>query len=280
LQSIDISGDFSSLIRHNCTFFKLGQNMNKLYSSIILLMLTLTLASCGQDSTETKAQPESTKAENVESETTEPETQEKVEAETQEEAAEEPVEVVKTEAPDQPSIDKTDPAWKLKVEKPELMSFDPAKSYFWEMETNHGAMKFKLYPDTAPMHATSTIYLTKLGFYDNVIFHRIIPGFMAQGGDPTGTGRSGPAYKYSGEFDGGRHHDKPGLLSMANAGPGTDGSQFFITFVPTPHLDGKHTIFGELIEGMDTLATLESKGSRSGRTSEKLEIIKATISIE
>ena len=82
------------------------------------------------------------------------------------------------------------------------------------------------------MHVGSTIYLTHLGFYDGVPFHRVIPGFMAQGGDPTGSGRGGPGYKYAGEFDPKVTHDKPGLLSMANAGPGTDGSQFFITFVP------------------------------------------------
>jgi peptidyl-prolyl cis-trans isomerase B (cyclophilin B) len=254
--------------------------MIKLYSSIILLMLTFILSSCGQETAETKAPPEPAKIEKVEVKTTEPEAQETLQEETQIKAAEKQVEAVASVAPIEPSIDKTDPVWKLKVEKPELMSFDPARSYFWDMETNKGSMKFKLYSDTAPMHVTSTIYLTKLGFYDNLIFHRVIPGFMAQGGDPTGTGRSGPAYKYNGEFEGGRHHDKPGLLSMANAGPGTDGSQFFITFVPTPHLDGKHTIFGELVEGMETLQTLESKGSRSGRTSEELEIIKATIRVE
>ena len=103
---------------------------------------------------------------------------------------------------------------------------------------------------------------------------------MAQGGDPTGTGRGGPGYKYAGEFDGTTSHERPGLLSMANAGPGTDGSQFFITFVPTGFLDGKHTIFGELIAGEETLRALEKAGSRSGRTSETLKIIRATIRVE
>jgi cyclophilin family peptidyl-prolyl cis-trans isomerase len=247
--------------------------MNKFYSSVLVVMFTLFLAACGQEPSDTK--PETTNPESMETQKTPDITKEIAEETSQEELAVEEVEVVAA-----PPVDKSDPAWKLKVERPELMSFEPGKDYYWDMETNKGSMSFKLYADTAPMHVTSTIYLTKLGFYDNVIFHRVIPGFMAQGGDPTGTGRSGPAYKYAGEFDSGRQHDKPGLLSMANAGPGTDGSQFFITFVPTPHLNGKHTLFGELIDGMETLKTLESLGSRSGRTSEKLEIIKATIRVE
>jgi cyclophilin family peptidyl-prolyl cis-trans isomerase len=135
-------------------------------------------------------------------------------------------------------------------------------------------------PEVAPMHVSSTIYLTRLGFYDGTPFHRVISDFMAQGGDPLGTGRGGPGYQYGGEFDPKVKHDKPGLLSMANAGPGTDGSQFFLTFVPTPWLDGKHTIFGEVVAGKDTLHKLEELGSRSGRPKEPLEITKATISVE
>jgi cyclophilin family peptidyl-prolyl cis-trans isomerase len=130
------------------------------------------------------------------------------------------------------------------------------------------------------MHVTSTIYLTRLGFYDGTIFHRVISGFMAQGGDPTGTGRGGPGYKYDGEFSSKLKHERKGMLSMANAGPGTDGSQFFITFVATPHLDGRHTLFGEVVEGMGTLDELEKRGSPGGRPSERLEIRRATISVE
>jgi len=96
----------------------------------------------------------------------------------------------------------------------------------------------------------------------------------------TGTGRGGPGYKYDGEFDSSVKHDKPGILSMANAGPGTDGSQFFLTFVKTPHLDGKHTIFGRVISGMDTVKALEKAGSRSGKTTEELVIESATISVD
>jgi cyclophilin family peptidyl-prolyl cis-trans isomerase len=135
-------------------------------------------------------------------------------------------------------------------------------------------------PDVAPMHVSSTIYLARLGFYDGVIFHRVITGFMAQGGDPLGKGTGGPGYDYAGEYSKRARHDRPGLLSMANAGPGTDGSQFFLTFVPTPHLDDKHTIFGEVVEGMETVRQLEKSGSNSGRTSDKLLMHTTTISVE
>jgi cyclophilin family peptidyl-prolyl cis-trans isomerase len=177
-------------------------------------------------------------------------------------------------------IDKASPDWKRKLPRPPAARFDQGKVYYWQIETNVGDMKLRLMPDVAPMHVTSTIYLTHLGFYDGVIFHRVISGFMAQGGDPTGTGSGGPGYKYDGEFSPTVKHDRKGLLSMANAGPGTDGSQFFITFVPTPHLDGRHTLFGEVVEGMGTLDELEKRGSRGGRPSERLEILRATISVE
>jgi len=178
------------------------------------------------------------------------------------------------------NVDKARRSWKTTLEKPPKASFTAGKSYFWNLETNKGAIKVKLMPDVAPMHVSSTIYLTRLGFYDGTIFHRVIPKFMAQGGDPTGTGRGGPGYKYDGEFDSSVKHDKPGMLSMANSGPGTDGSQFFLTFVKTPHLNGKHTIFGRVVEGMDTVKELEKAGSRSGKTNEKLLIESATISVE
>ena len=135
-------------------------------------------------------------------------------------------------------------------------------------------------PDIAPMHVSSTLYLTTLGFYDNTIFHRIIPGFMAQGGDPTGTGSGNPGYRYAGEFSDEFKHTQGGLLSMANSGPNTDGSQFFLTFTATPWLDGKHTIFGKVIQGMDVLESIESIGSRSGKTSEAVSIITATILVK
>jgi len=177
-------------------------------------------------------------------------------------------------------IDTTRSGWRTSLPKPPKLSFDPAKSYFWVLETNHGKIKIKLLPQIAPMHASSTLYLTQLGFYDGLTFHRVIPGFMAQGGCPLGTGTGSPGYRFDGEFDRSVRHDKPGVLSMANAGPGTDGSQFFLTFTATPHLDGKHTIFGNVVEGMDVLRALEQRGSPSGRPTEKLEIRKATIVVE
>jgi len=176
-------------------------------------------------------------------------------------------------------IDKTNARWKERLPKPAKASFTAGKKYIWVLDTNKGPIEVRLFADSAPMHVTSTIYLTDLGFYDGVVFHRVIPGFMAQGGDPTGTGRGGPGYQYDGEF-GGPKHDKPGILSMANAGPGTDGSQFFLTFVPTGYLDGKHTVFGEVVKGMETVKALEGAGSASGQTKEKLEIKKATIRVE
>jgi cyclophilin family peptidyl-prolyl cis-trans isomerase len=178
------------------------------------------------------------------------------------------------------SIDRSRDDWKTRLPRPPQAAFDASKRYFWNVATNVGDIKIELMPDVAPMHVSSTIYLARLGFYDGVIFHRVITGFMAQGGDPLGKGIGGPGYDYDGEYSNSARHDRPGLLSMANAGPGTDGSQFFITFVPTPHLDDKHTIFGEVVEGMETVRQLEKSGSSSGRTSDALLMHTTTISVE
>ena len=104
---------------------------------------------------------------------------------------------------------KTQADWKLKLPQPDLVEFNPEAQYFWDLETTEGKLVVKLFPETAPMHATSTIYLTKLGFYDDLVFHRVISDFMAQGGDPLGNGSGNPGYKYAGEFEGGLRHDKP-----------------------------------------------------------------------
>ncbi len=178
------------------------------------------------------------------------------------------------------SIDRSRDGWKTRLPRPPKAEFDPSKRYFWKISTNVGDLSIQLMPDVAPMHVSSTIYLARLGFYDGVSFHRVIQGFMAQGGDPIGRGTGGPGYDYDGEYSARARHDRPGLLSMANAGPGTDGSQFFITFVPTPHLDDKHTIFGEVVEGMETVRQLEQRGSSSGRTSEELRMQRTSISVE
>ncbi len=176
--------------------------------------------------------------------------------------------------------DRSKAGWKTQLPRPPQVEFDASKRYFWNVSTTVGDLKIQLMPDVAPMHVSSTIYLARLGFYDGVIFHRIITGFMAQGGDPLGQGTGGPGYNYDGEYSNSARHDRPGLLSMANAGPGTDGSQFFLTFVPTPHLDDKHTIFGEVVEGMETVQELEKRGSSGGSTSEELLMNTTTISVE
>jgi peptidyl-prolyl cis-trans isomerase B (cyclophilin B) len=179
------------------------------------------------------------------------------------------------------NIDKTNPSWKTGLSQPPTLTFNPAGKYFWNIQTNHGAIKVQFMPEVAPIHVSSTIFLTQVGYYDDLIFHRVIKGFMAQGGCPLGRGTGGPGYNYAGEFDPNVKHDKPGLLSMANAGPGTDGSQFFLTFVPTGHLDDKHTIFGKIVEGLDTtMKELEKRGSGRGQTTEKLLMEKCTITVE
>ena len=177
-------------------------------------------------------------------------------------------------------VDTSGSGWRTSLTKPPMAEFDGDSSYFWDLETNVGKIAVKLLPDVAPMHVSSTIYLTRLGFYDDLKFHRVISQFMAQGGCPLGTGTGGPGYEYDGEYDSSVAHNKPGLLSMANAGPGTDGSQFFLTFVETAWLDGKHTIFGEVVDGMDVVKELEAGGSQSGETSKPLEITTATIRVE
>ena len=177
-------------------------------------------------------------------------------------------------------VDSSKSGWRTKLPKPEVATFDAERNYSAVMETSQGTIRIKLLPDVAPMHVTSFIYLTRLGFYDGLKFHRVIRGFMAQGGCPLGTGTGGPGYQFAGEFKPGVKHSKPGLLSMANAGPGTDGSQFFLTFVPTPWLDGKHTIFGEVTEGMEVLKKLEALGSESGATSQPLTMEKVTIEVK
>ena len=137
------------------------------------------------------------------------------------------------------------------------MQIDPAKTYFATIKTNKGHMRLKLHADKAPMTVNNFVFLAREGFYDGVTFHRVIKDFMIQGGDPTGTGRGGPGYRFPDEIHPDLRHDGPGVLSMANAGPNTNGSQFFITHVATPWLDGKHTVFGQLVEGFDTLYAIE-----------------------
>ncbi len=178
-------------------------------------------------------------------------------------------------------VDTTKPNWKTTLPMPPKLTFDAKRKYSWVLTTTEGPIRVLLNSTAAPMHVSSTIFLTEIGFYDALKFHRVIPGFMAQGGCPLGSGTGSPGYKYAGEFSPTVKHDRPGLLSMANAGPGTDGSQFFLTFVPTPFLDGKHTIFGEVVEGLDTLKKLEGFGSAGAGTPTKpLSILTAKITVE
>ncbi|GAB4550838.1 MAG: peptidylprolyl isomerase [Anaerolineae bacterium] len=139
---------------------------------------------------------------------------------------------------------------------PPPMSIDPAKKYTASIKTNRGTIKVTLFADQAPITVNNFVFLARDGFYDGTTFHRVIKDFMVQGGDPTGTGRGGPGYKWPDERAALRlKHDAPGLLSMANAGPDTNGSQFFITHVPTPWLDGKHAVFGRVADA-DSLKVL------------------------
>lgn len=140
--------------------------------------------------------------------------------------------------------------------KPPALEIDVNKSYIAVIHTEKGDVKIKLHADKTPKTVNNFVFLSRQGFYDGTIFHRVIKDFMAQGGDPTGTGRGGPGYDFADEFYPSLKHDKPGILSMANAGPNTNGSQFFITHVPTPWLDRKHSVFGEVIEGMEVVLSI------------------------
>ena len=139
---------------------------------------------------------------------------------------------------------------------PPPMKIDTSKKYTATIETDRGDLVLELFAGDVPVTVNNFIFLAGEGFYDGTTFHRIIPGFMAQGGDPTGTGTGGPGYAFADEFT--EHTHITGALSMANAGPSTNGSQFFITYAPQSHLDGKHSVFGQLIEGTDVLKKIEA----------------------
>ena len=136
---------------------------------------------------------------------------------------------------------------------------DLKKKYEAVIHTDLGDIKLELFADKTPTTVNNFVFLSKEGFYNGTIFHRVIKDFMVQGGDPTGTGRGGPGYRFRDEFVSSLNHDKPGILSMANAGPGTNGSQFFITHVPTPWLDNRHSIFGQVVEGMDVVNKIPAR---------------------
>jgi len=146
------------------------------------------------------------------------------------------------------------------------------------IETNHGTITAEMFEDVAPKTAGNFIDLAKKGYYDGLIFHRVIDGFMIQGGCPNGTGTGGPGYTIADEFAPGLRHDGEGIFSMANAGPNTGGSQFFITLVPTPWLDGKHAIFGKVTGGMDVVRAIgKVKTGMGDRPKEPVRMAKVTV---
>ncbi|MGQ0602775.1 MAG: peptidylprolyl isomerase [Anaerolineales bacterium] len=134
------------------------------------------------------------------------------------------------------------------------------------MDTDKGKIVIELFAKEAPITVNNFVFLARQGFYDGITFHRVIPGFMAQGGDPTGTGSGGPGYMFGDETDNGLVFDQPGLLAMANAGPGTNGSQFFITYADTSWLNGNHTIFGKVTNGLEVALSLAERDPEQATT--------------
>ena len=141
-------------------------------------------------------------------------------------------------------------------DQPPEMQIDPQKSYGAVIETDKGNIELEFYPQNAPKTVNNFVFLAREGFYDGISFHRVISNFMIQGGDPTGTGMEGPGYKFEDEIVGNPLKHETGVISMANAGPNTNGSQFFITHAPQPHLNGNHTVFGKVIKGQDVVDSI------------------------
>jgi cyclophilin family peptidyl-prolyl cis-trans isomerase len=148
--------------------------------------------------------------------------------------------------------------------EPPAMALMPGARYSAILHTDKGDIEIDLFRDQAPVTVNNFVFLARQGYYDGVTFHRVIPGFMAQTGDPTATGSGGPGYTFRDEFSPALRHNAEGIVSMANRGPATNGSQFFITYGPTPHLDGRHTVFGRVTRGMDVLRqiTVRDPGAR------------------
>jgi len=144
----------------------------------------------------------------------------------------------------------------MSYSEPPPMTIDTRKQYTATIETEKGIIALELFATDVPVTVNNFVFLAREGFYDNTTFHRVISDFMAQGGDPTGTGTGGPGYKFADEFT--RHTHVAGALSMANSGPNTNGSQFFITYAPQPHLDHKHSVFGQLTGGAEILKSLKN----------------------
>ena len=163
----------------------------------------------------------------------------------------------------------------MQWDSPPKMMIDTAKKYTAIMETEKGTMELELFAKDVPKTVNNFVFLAREGYYDGTTFHRVIPGFMVQGGDPTGTGRGGPGYRFEDEFT--EHGHITGALSMANAGPNTNGSQFFITYVAVQQLDGKHSVFGQLVKGMDILKAITPRDPNQKPQFEGDKIIRVTI---
>ena len=148
---------------------------------------------------------------------------------------------------------------------PPEMALDPEKDYYANLLTEKGIVRVRLFAKEAPETVNNFVFLAREGYFDGTTFHRVIEGFMAQGGDPTGTGTGGPGYSIRDEFHPELRHDKPGILSMANRGPDTGGSQFFVTHAATPWLDDRHAVFGEVVEGMEVVMALRERDPQSDR---------------
>jgi cyclophilin family peptidyl-prolyl cis-trans isomerase len=150
-------------------------------------------------------------------------------------------------------------------DRPPEMALRADHDYHANLVTEKGTVRIRLFAEEAPETVNNFVFLARDGYFDGTTFHRVIEGFMAQGGDPTGTGAGGPGYSIRDEFHPDLRHDRPGVLSMANRGPNTGGSQFFITHVATPWLDDRHAVFGEVVEGMEVVNSLRERDPQSDR---------------
>ena len=160
---------------------------------------------------------------------------------------------------------------------PPQMQIDTSKTYTATFKTEHGDIVVDLFTDKAPITVNNFVFLAREGYFNDTTFHRVIADFMVQGGDPTGTGRGTPGYRYDDEPGAlAGKHDGPGVLSCANAGPNTNGGQFFITHVPTPWLDGKHGVFGKVSSGMDVVMAIRVRDPQSGGPASKLHAVEIT----
>lgn len=150
-------------------------------------------------------------------------------------------------------------------DQPPEMALEPGYKYYANFVTEKGPVKIRLFAEEAPETVNNFVFLARDGYFDGTTFHRVIEDFMVQGGDPTGTGMGGPGYSIPDEFHPELRHDRPGILSMANAGPNTGGSQFFITYVATPWLDDRHAVFGEVVDGMDVVGAIRARDPQRDR---------------